>query len=182
MVVGSLLISLLRNSDRVSMANLAQLVNVIAPIRSEPNGPAWRQTTFFPFARTAAAARGDVLAVTIHSDSYESAQYGTVDLVDAAVTATNEEIVLFLVNRSATDPLTLEVDLAGAPAGSVLSAESLFAPEGGDRFSTNAVDHQDTVQPVPLTDVTLAADGAAATVVLPALSWSIVRLSAKAAA
>lgn len=181
-VVGSLLISLLRNSDRVSMANLAQLVNVIAPIRSEPNGPAWRQSTFFPFALTAAAARGAVLAATVHSDSYESAQYGTVDLVDAAVTATDEELVLFLVNRSTTDALTLEVDLAGAPAGVVLAAESLFAPEGGDRFATNALDHQDTVHPVPLTDVTLAADGTLATVVLPALSWSIVRLSAKAAA
>jgi len=181
-VVGSLLISLLRNSDRVSMANLAQLVNVIAPIRSEPNGPAWRQTTFFPFALTAAAARGEVLAATIHSDSYDTAAHGTVDLVDAAVTATDEEIVLFLVNRSSDDALTLEVDLAGAPAASVLSAQSLFAPEGGDRFATNAVDHQDTVHPVDLTEVTLAADGTAATVVLPALSWSIVRLAARSAA
>ncbi|WP_205748703.1 alpha-N-arabinofuranosidase [Cryobacterium sp. LW097] len=181
-VVGSLLISLLRNSDRVSMANLAQLVNVIAPIRSEPNGPAWRQTTFFPFALTATAAHGDVLAATIHSDTYDTREHGTVDLSDAAVTATDEEIVLFLVNRSSSDPLTLEVDLAGAPAGSVLSAQSLFAPEGGDRFATNTVDHQDTVHPVDLTDVTLADDGTAATVVLPALSWSIVRLAAKAAA
>ena len=96
------------------------------------------------------------------------------------VTATDEEIVLFLVNRSSDDALTLEVDLAGAPAAAVLSAQSLFAPEGGDRFATNAVDHQDTVHPVTLTEVTLAADGTAATVVLPALSWSIVRLAASA--
>jgi alpha-N-arabinofuranosidase len=181
-VVGSLLITLLRNSDRVSMANLAQLVNVIAPIRSEPAGPAWRQTTFFPFALTAAAARGEVLAATIHSDTYHTSRHGTVDLVDAAVTATDEEIVLFLVNRSSSSPLTLEVDLAGAPAGSVLSAKSLHAPQGGDRFSTNARDHQETVQPAPLTAVSVSDDGTAATVVLPALSWSIVRLSARSAA
>ncbi|MGY4859398.1 arabinosylfuranosidase ArfA [Cryobacterium sp. AP23] len=181
-VVGSLLITLLQNSDRVSMANLAQLVNVIAPIRSEPNGPAWRQTTFFPFALTAAAARGAVLAATIHSDTYDTAQHGTVDLLDAAATATDEEIVLYLVNRSSTSPLTLEVDLAGAPAAAVLSAQSLFAPAGGDRFATNAVDHQDTVRPVGLADVVLTDDGTAVTVELPALSWSIVRLSAKVAA
>jgi alpha-N-arabinofuranosidase len=181
-VVGSLLITLLRNSDRVSMANLAQLVNVIAPIRSEPNGPAWRQSTFYPFALTSANARGDVLAATVHSDTYDTALHGTVDLVDAAVTATEKEIVLFLVNRSSTSPLTLEVDLAAAPAASVLSAESLYAPEGGDRFATNTVDHQDAVHPVPLTDVTLTDDGTAATVVLPALSWSVVRLSARSAA
>jgi alpha-N-arabinofuranosidase len=180
-VVGSLLITLLRNSDRVSMANLAQLVNVIAPIRSEPNGPAWRQSTFYPFALTAAAARGEVLAATVHSDTLDTALHGTVDLVDAAVTATDEEIVLFLVNRSSTSPLTLEVDLAGAPAASVLSAQSLYAPADGDRFSTNALDHQDTVHPVELTEVTLAEDGAMATIVLPALSWSIVRLAARSA-
>lgn len=174
--------SLLRNSDRVTMANLAQLVNVIAPIRAEPNGPAWRQSTFFPFALTAAAAAGDVLGATIHSDSYHTAEHGTVDLLDAAVTATDDEVVLFLVNRSADEPLTVEVDLAGAPVGAVLSAQSLCAPEGGDRFSTNTEDHMDTVRPAPLTEVSVADDGTTATVVLPALSWSVVRLRARNAA
>src|SRR5690606_18291070 len=49
-VFGSLLITLLRSCVRVTAACLAQLVNVIAPIMTEPGGPAWRQTTFFPFA------------------------------------------------------------------------------------------------------------------------------------
>ena len=49
-VVGGLLISLLKHADRVTSASLAQLVNVIAPIMTEPGGPAWRQTTFSPFA------------------------------------------------------------------------------------------------------------------------------------
>ena len=56
-VVGSLLISLLNHSDRVAAACLAQLVNVIAPIMTEPGGPAWRQTTFHPFALTARHGR-----------------------------------------------------------------------------------------------------------------------------
>ena len=64
-VVGSLLISLLRHSDRVTAACQAQLVNVIAPIRTEPGGPAWRQTIFHPFATTAALARGDVLRAAL---------------------------------------------------------------------------------------------------------------------
>ena len=46
-VFGNLMISLLRHADRVTSASLAQLVNVIAPIMTEPEGPAWRQTTFF---------------------------------------------------------------------------------------------------------------------------------------
>ena len=56
-VVGSLLICLLKHADRVKAACLAQLVNVIAPIMTEPGGPAWRQTIFFPFAISARLAR-----------------------------------------------------------------------------------------------------------------------------
>jgi len=46
-VVGNLLISLLKHADRVTSASMAQLVNAIAPIMTEPGGDAWRQTTFF---------------------------------------------------------------------------------------------------------------------------------------
>ena len=62
-VFGSLLIALLRHADRVTVACLAQLVNVIAPIMTEPGGPAWRQTTFFPFAQASTYGRGKVLDV-----------------------------------------------------------------------------------------------------------------------
>ena len=53
MVVGSLLITLLRHADRVKIACLAQLVNVIAPDPHRAGGRAWRQTIFHPFALTA---------------------------------------------------------------------------------------------------------------------------------
>jgi alpha-N-arabinofuranosidase len=52
LVVGCMLITLLKNADRVKIACLAQLLNVIAPIMTEPGGAAWRQTIFYPFART----------------------------------------------------------------------------------------------------------------------------------
>ena len=56
-VFGDLMITLLKNADRVRAASLAQLVNVIAPIMTEPGGPAWRQTTFHPFSVTARLAK-----------------------------------------------------------------------------------------------------------------------------
>ena len=59
-VFGNLMISLLKHADRVTSASLAQLVNVIAPIMTEPGGPAWQQTTFFPFATTSRLAVGHV--------------------------------------------------------------------------------------------------------------------------
>ena len=66
-VVGDLLITLLRNTDRVHSASLAQLVNVIAPIMTEPGGRAWKQTTFHPFALTSQHAKGTVLQLAVES-------------------------------------------------------------------------------------------------------------------
>ncbi|WP_411699527.1 alpha-N-arabinofuranosidase [Conyzicola sp.] len=172
-VVGSLLMSLLRNADRVSMANLAQLVNVIAPIRSEPDGPAWRQTTFHPFALTAAAARGTVLRSSVSSPTVDTPLYGTVDLLDAVVVQNDGELVLLLVNRDTAEPLSLTVDLGHSAA--VTSALSIHAPVGGSRFSANTEAAPDTVVPVPLESVAIS-DGVLSAE-LPPLSWSIVRLA-----
>ena len=174
-VVGSLLMSLLRNADRVSMANLAQLVNVIAPIRSEPNGSAWRQTTFHPFALTSAAARGTVLRSTVESPTVDTPLYGSVDVLDAVVVANDDELVLLLVNRDAEASLSLSVDLADLTGASIASALSVHAPVGGSRFSANTEAAPNTVVPVPLDSAELAFG--VFTADLPALSWSIVRVT-----
>ena len=60
LLVGSMLITLLRHADRVKMACLAQLVNVIAPIMTSDTG-AWRQTIFYPYMYTSIFGRGTVL-------------------------------------------------------------------------------------------------------------------------
>ena len=100
-VVGNLLISLLRHADRVRIACLAQLVNVIAPIRSEPGGPAWRQTIFHPFALTSRYGRGTVLRTPVTAPVYDTPAYGSVPKLDAvAVLAdSGDELTVFAVNR-----------------------------------------------------------------------------------
>ncbi|MDI6908917.1 alpha-N-arabinofuranosidase [Nocardioides sp.] len=111
-MVASLLVTLLRHADRVGVACLAQLVNVIAPIRTEPGGRAWRQTTFAPFAQIAAAARGSVLRAEPRVATYES-EVGDVPLVDATATYDEEsgELALMLVNRSVDRPARVRVDV-----------------------------------------------------------------------
>src|SRR6185312_1369205 len=78
-VVGTLLNSLLRHGDRVKIANQDQLVNVIAPILAEPNGPAWRQTIFHPFARMAELAKGRIMRTVVDSSQVETSRFGGVD-------------------------------------------------------------------------------------------------------
>ncbi len=172
-VVGTLLNSLLRHADRVTIANQAQLVNVIAPIRSEEGGPAWRQTIFHPFARAAAMARGQVLRTAVTSERHHTAEFGDVDTVDVSATydADQGRVALFLANRGLDEGAEVEVELRGLVAGAGASAEVLTIPEGGDRFTANTLQAQDAVGLVPL-DV--EAGGSSVRVKLPALSWACV--------
>ena len=85
-VVGDLLLTLLRHADRVSIACQAQLVNVIAPIRTEPGGPAWRQTVFHPFALTSRLAHGHVLRTELAGPAMFTERYGDVAAVNAPAT------------------------------------------------------------------------------------------------
>jgi alpha-N-arabinofuranosidase len=175
-VVGNLLISLLRHTDRVHAASLAQLVNVIAPIMTTPGGPAWRQTTFHPFALTARYAKGDVLRVPVHSGTYQTARFGAVPLVDAVAThdAATGEVALFAVNRSLTGPTPLEVDLRAFGGGVVVEAVELSNPD----YTWHAtVEDATSVLPKPLLDVTLEGGRLAAT--LPAVSWAMIRLTTR---
>ncbi len=180
-VVGTLLNSLLRHGDRVKIANQAQLVNVIAPILAEPNGPAWRQTIFHPFARMAELAKGQVMRTVVDSSQLETSRFGGVDAVDASITWNEEtgRMALFLANRGLDSEAEVEVRLGGFDAGALTRAEVLDVPAGLDRFSKNTLDRPDQVGMRPLSGVTAAGDQLKLT--LPALSWAVVELNVKKA-
>ena len=171
-VLGSLLISLLRHADRVTAASLAQLVNVIAPIMTEPGGAAWRQTTFFPFATTSQLARGISLEINVTTPTYDTAKHGEVGLVDAAATHDPETgaTTIFAVNRSLTESVELEIDVELLGARTVV-ARSLH---DDDIHAANTLAAPDRVQ---LSDNTTAElrDGKVV-VILPPVSWTAVTL------
>ncbi len=172
-VVGNLLISLLRHSDRVHAASLAQLVNVIAPIMTEPGGRSWRQTIFHPFAGTARYARGDVLQVAVEAPTYETARYGDVALVDAVATRDEEtgDVAVFVVNRSTGAPAALDVDLRALPGLRLVEAATLANP---DRAWSATADDDTSVLPRANTSARLVDGRLGAT--LPPVSWSMLRL------
>ncbi|MBA2697901.1 MAG: alpha-L-arabinofuranosidase, partial [Nocardioidaceae bacterium] len=172
-VVGSLLITLLRHADRVAIACQAQLVNVIAPILTQPGGAAWRQTIFHPFAQVTRYARGEVLRVEMRSPTYETPLYGEVALVDATATYDEDagELAIFAVNRSRADPIEITLDVRGFPGGSTLEATTLHHHDSATR---NVAEDPDRVAPRRLEQASLAEGHL--TVVLPALSWSVIHL------
>ncbi|GAA4892994.1 alpha-N-arabinofuranosidase [Streptomyces coeruleoprunus] len=172
-VLGSLLIALLRHADRVRIACLAQLVNVIAPIMTEPGGPAWRQTTFFPFAQASRHGRGRVLDVRIDSPTHETRKYGTVPLLHAtAVRADDGSVTVFAVNRGQDAPLPLEAALQGLPLTEVVAHTALA---DADPEARNTLDDPERVTPHDVPGTTLR-DGVLHAVLEP-LSWNVIRLA-----
>ncbi|OAH49149.1 alpha-N-arabinofuranosidase [Microbacterium oleivorans] len=172
-VFGSLMISLLKHADRVASASLAQLVNVIAPIMTEPGGPAWRQTTFFPFSLTSRLAQGEAMRVLVDAPSYETAVFGEVPLVDAVAThddATGRSAV-FLVNRSTTESIEVTVDVSGLGATSIAETHTL---SDDDVYAKNTLADRERV--APRANESAVLDGGTLTITLPPVSWTAVAL------
>jgi alpha-L-arabinofuranosidase len=174
-VVGSLLICLLRHSDRVHAASLAQLVNVIAPIMTEPGGRAWRQATYHPFAQAATRSAGEVLRVEPVTPVYETAKYGDTPVVDAVATYDEAQgtVSLFAVNRSMSEPVRLAID-ARAVGGAlrVVACTTLSDPDTG---RVNTAD--DPAAVVPRANREVRQEGGRVELVLPAVSWTTLQLA-----
>ena len=100
LLVGGLLNALIRKSDRVKLACLAQLVNVIAPIMTNENG-LLKQTIYYPYSWALEFARGAALDLLVDSPTYDVTGVGPVGYVDAAGTHKAEDgrTALFLLNR-----------------------------------------------------------------------------------
>lgn len=107
------MITLLQHADRVKIACLAQLVNVIAPIMTEPDGKAWRQTIYYPFLHASKYGRGTVLQPLTDSTVHGTSTHGEVtDVVSVAVyNQEKEEVTIFAVNRNLSEDLELNVDI-----------------------------------------------------------------------
>jgi alpha-N-arabinofuranosidase len=110
LLVGGMLISLINHSDRVKIACLAQLVNVIAPIRTSDTS-AWRQTIYYPLLHASKYGRGVAMNTIMKSPSYESRSFGEVPYVDAAIVKNENELVIFALNKHLSEPVEFTCDL-----------------------------------------------------------------------
>ncbi len=172
-VLGNLLISILRRSDRIKMACIAQLVNTIAAIRAEPGRPAFRQTTFWPFSLTARYAVGQALVTRVVSPAVSTGKYGEVDSLDAIATLDEAtgNVALFLVNRSAADAVDVTVDLRGFGPLEVIEHVMLSDPDPM-RANTAA----DPAAVAPLDRPGWSSTGSVVTVNVTGISWNMIRL------
>ena len=174
LVVGCLLMTLLKHCDRVKMACLAQLVNVIAPIMTENNengGRCWAQTIFYPFMHASQYGRGTVLDARIESPTYETRRIKDVPYLETCCVKNDGEITVFAVNRSLDEDLAIECDLSAFAADSVV--EQLFMTND-DMKAINTADNPDNVVPEQGGDAKI--ENGVLTATLGKHSWNVIRI------
>jgi alpha-N-arabinofuranosidase len=147
LLVGGLVNSLLRNSDRVRVACLAQLVNVIAPIMTNAGG-LFRQTIFYPYSWGLQYARGAALQLLIEgAQTYDVSGMGAVPYLDVVGTANAADgsTALFVLNRDLARAQSFEVHWEDRAAGRLLAAQVLT---GTDLKAVNGFDAPSRVTPM----------------------------------
>lgn len=176
LVVGLMLITLLKHADRVKIACLAQLVNVIAPIMTEKGGDAWLQTIYYPFLHASSYGRGYVLDTVITAPAYESKDFKKVPVLDGTAVVNEEEgeLTIFAVNRAQQDSLSLECDLKGFGEYNVIEHIIL---ENDDLKARNKLNDSKNMEPHNGGDARVEDSKVAAN--LPELSWNVIRLAEK---
>ena len=144
LLVGGLLNTLIRKADRVKLACLAQLVNVIAPIMTNENG-LLRQTTFYPYNWALEFARGATLDLMVESPVYDASRLGEVAYVDVAGTFQLEtgKVTLFLLNRDLVKPRHVEIVWEGSSP----RAGDTFVLTGSDLKASNTFEAPTRVTP-----------------------------------
>ena len=169
LLVGLMLITILRNADRVKVACLAQLVNVIAPIMTRNGGGAWAQTIFYPMMDASRYGRGVSLQPILRSDRHDTAHFSDVPAVDAAATMDEEgNVTIFAVNRDQREAVTLDCDVRSFGA---FRSATHSVMHHDDMKAVNTEEHPDTVKPVNV-DAPVPGEP----IVLPAASWNVIRL------
>ena len=145
LVVAGFLHSFVRHADVVKIANLAQIVNVIAPILTRGDD-LLIQSIFYPFEMFSKRRTGVALQLVVDGPGYESAGNGRVEFVDASAILDGSTLHLFLTNRS----VAAAADVTLAPADvSIVACRSAEVLTGPDAKAANSFERDDVVKPAP---------------------------------
>ena len=157
LLVGGFLNTLLRNSERVRVGCLAQIVNVIAPITTNETS-VLRQTIFYPYAWALKYARGRVLDLFVEGETYpiraaglrpDFARDADVPYLDVACTLDTEtgQLCLLMLNRDLEGERELTLDCRDLTPTDVLASETLT---GSDLKARNTFEEPTKIVPQPL--------------------------------
>ena len=173
LLVGGLINSLMRNADRVKLACLAQLVNVIAPIMTDANG-LFQQTIYYPYSWALQFAKGAVLNLLVESSTYEVSGLDQVPHVDVAgsLDGNDGKLSLFILNRDLSKAHDVEVVWEDAAPARAISASLLT---GDDLKASNSFAAPRRVAPRSFQTPTVS--GGKSNFEVPARSYTVLQWS-----
>ena len=185
LVVGGLANSLIRHSDRVKVACLAQLVNVIAPIMTNENG-ILQNTIYYPYSWALKYGRGKALSLVAEGPGYEVDSlgapveaggvpipgFGKVNYLDVVATLSDDgKTSNFLVlNRDLQNEQELEINWHDLTPSGVKTFETIT---GNDLKALNTFAEPKKVVPQNLDAPKV---GTKMSVKFPARSYSVLSL------
>ena len=171
--VGCILNTFIRRSNVVKIACIAQLVNVIAPIMTDPKGAAWRQTIYYPYYFASIYGRGTALNLAVKCPGYDADVADNVPYIDVAAVHNEDEgmLALFAVNRHGTEKLDVEVSLLGFGAAKI-SDHQVMTHASLEAVNTSG--SQDNV--VPKKGAGAVVEGQVLKVSLPPYSYQMLRV------
>jgi alpha-N-arabinofuranosidase len=173
LLVGGMVNTLLRNADRVKIACLAQLVNVIAPIMTDENGLV-RQTIYYPYSWALQFGRGSALNLLVESSTYEVPGLDQVAHLDVAGSFDSSagKLALFVLNRDLVKTHEVEIVWEDATPTRVASSSVLT---GDDLKASNSFASPQKVAPQSFTAPTTSQGKTRFEV--PARSYTIIQWS-----
>jgi alpha-N-arabinofuranosidase len=164
LVVAGFLNSFIRHADVVKVANIAQIVNVIAPILTRGDD-LLLQSSFYVLEMFTKRRTGASLRLAVEGATYDGKKYGEASLLDTSAILNRDQLNLFVTNRSVTQPAEVTVGGAGLSISSLVDGEILT---GDDPKASNSFERKDAVVSRTFDDV-VCKDGVA-TIKLPPLS------------
>jgi alpha-L-arabinofuranosidase len=171
--VGCILNTFIRRSNVVKIACIAQLVNVIAPIMTEPKGAAWRQSIYYPYYFASIYGRGAALNLAVTCPGYDADIADNVPYIDASGVHDEEAgtLTFFAVNRHGTESLDAELNLQGFGKASLMEHKVMTHKQ---LEATNTLKAQTNVEPRDGKGAKV--EGATLRVSLPPYSYQMLRL------
>ncbi len=164
LVVAGFLNSFIRHADVVKIANIAQIVNIIAPIQTRGD-EMLIQSIFYPLQMMSQRREGISLQTAVSGPSYESASNGTVSYIDSSAIWNGRQLHTLLTNRHQSDAATVHIDLADQNIMALSSAELV---SGTDAKAANSYEQPNVIQFGEFDEVMVK--NGRATVQLPPLS------------
>jgi alpha-N-arabinofuranosidase len=164
-------LTLINNSDRVKVACLAQLVNVIAPIFTKKGGGVIRQSTCYPFRDVSRYGRGTALRAVVASPTVETV-YGDAPVLHTAAVDDPESstLTVFCLSIDEKEGHDLDLDLRSFGKVTMILREEM---SGSDPDAVNTFDSPDLVRPVSLEPAKGPCERCA--VRIRPLSWNVLR-------